>query len=797
MKSRFLGTSIVMASIVPGMFSTSGAAQTFIPDQILKAQFTTAAIAVDGTGSEATWGTAEPVALTIGMDATGKMPYPACGAKAEARALWNGNLLFVLIKVTDSNIVPDSSKAYVYMDFWNDKWPKYEDDDGVYTITYNGAGGTASVAGVGTYRLKSYKTKQISSTGYNVELAINTGGQPRRNGSKIGMDFGVSAVANGSVAACQVAWSDGLAFSTTSFTRYPQPNDQSKYGTVVLSGYDGVSPMALDNFVLQNNVTIARNLTLGAFIDTSALSTALAAADSALTSNSQATIDAANTKLEGAMYGLRRSGPNHTKPPYPDPVDLPSLWTLPDPFQFYNGTRVKSPADWNRRREEIKNLVQYYEYGYLKPRPQTVTGTLGDKAENAYPLTVTVTDNGRSTSWAAQLNMPPAGTKTPDGKSTSGPYPVVVQLSVRPGAGNAIYLNAGYAVLSVPYTVGPDNVLHTAPYYTLYPYSEITGDDTGSLMIWGWGASRTVDALESLAANDPHLHGSLDTSKLVLTGFSRLGKAALAIGMMDTRFGVVNAGGSGSGGAAPYRYDNFGLPPCIKGDPGHVYPWGKATSDEAMADHIWHNPWNSNSMFPRFLVGTPGMPGLFPLPLKTNINATDYMAPGLPMIGSRIYNTYCPGHGWGDRLPFDHHEIIAAIAPRAVIINSSNNDYSDNAEGDAIGVEGARPVYKYLGVPQNLAYDSSMEMAGHRQTPTQVTDVVAFSNMVFYGIPLSATDVGQKMLQGSGNGKTTGQSPIYVDPYGADGPTAANIYNTYFGGLTAMMPWLSNVPRSK
>ena len=348
--------------------------------------------------------------------------------------------------------------------------------------------------------------------------------------------------------------------------------------------------------------------------------------------------------------------------------------------------------------------------------------------------------------------MPPKGTKTPDGKSANGPYPIVVQLSFRAGPGNPIYTKAGYAVLSVPYTVGTDNTTHTAPYYTLYPYNEISGNDTGSLMVWGWGASRTLDALESLASADSSLRGSLDLGKVVLSGFSRLGKAALAIGLMDTRFGVINAGGSGSGGAAPYRYDSFGYPPCTLEHPGHEYPWGLGTGGETMADHIWHNPWNSNSIFPRFLVDTSAMPGWFPLPLNTNVNATDYKTPGLPMIGTRLDNINCPAHGWGDRLPYDHHEIIAAIAPRAVIIDSSNNDFADDAEGDAIGVEGARPVYEYLGVPQNLAYDSSMALMGHRQTPTQVEDVVAFSNMVFYKIPLSATDVGQKMLQGSGDG---------------------------------------------
>lgn len=131
-----------------------------------------------------------------------------------------------------------------------------------------------------------------------------------------------------------------------------------------------------------------------------------------------------------------------------------------------------------------------------------------------------------------------------------------------------------------------------------------------------------------------------------------------------------------------------------------------------------------------------------------------------------------------------------------MIIDSSNNDFSDDAEGDAIGVEGARLVFQYLGVAQNLAFDSSMALTGHGQTETQVADVVAFSSMAFYAIPLDSTSVGRNMPYGSGNGRTTGQSPIYIDPYGATGLTAANTYNTYFGGLNTMMPWLAKAPHA-
>src|SRR5579862_5789184 len=397
------------------------------------------------------------------------------------------------------------------------------------------------------------------------------------------------------------------------------------------------------------------------------------------------------------MYGLRMAGPGGAPnvAPYPDPFDLPAIDTLPDPFTFFDGARVKSLADWSARREEIKSLAQYYEYGYLKPGPYTVTGTVGAETANHYTLTVNVTDNttGLSTSFNSRLTVPAEGCQIPtstgpNNGSATGPYPIVASLDGGSSTGNATYTNACYAVLSCGYTsVSADNNSHapTYPYFTLYPFSEVTAtegstNDTGSLMSWGWGCSRSLDALINLAATNPAFANYFDFSKVGLTGFSRLGKSALALGMADTRFGAISAGGSGSGGAAPYRYDSIGEPPCDNmANFGHVYPWTTTPysvyeeNDEALADHIWHNAWNSNQMFPRFLVASQDMPGWFPMDENTaSTNSTDYTTPGLPMIGSKLYPIHCPAHGWATRLPYDHHEVIAAIAPRAVFINSTN-----------------------------------------------------------------------------------------------------------------------------
>ncbi len=111
------------------------------------------------------------------------------------------------------------------------------------------------------------------------------------------------------------------------------------------------------------------------------------------------------------------------------------------------------------------------------------------------------------------------------------------------------------------------------------------------------------------------------------------------------------------------------------------------------------------------------------------------------------------------------------IAPRAVLIDATNNDYADNAEGDAIGYEGAKAVYEFLGVPQNRALDLDMGNTGHGLTPAQAQHIVDYANFVLSGTPLSA-DV---------------ETQLTTDPY-----LNAGIYDTYYGGLSTMMPWASD-----
>jgi hypothetical protein len=51
-------------------------------------------------------------------------------------------------------------------------------------------------------------------------------------------------------------------------------------------------------------------------------------------------------------------------------ADLPPFEGIPNPFQFCNGEQVKSIQDWQKRREEIRVMLVFYEYGHLPPPPK-------------------------------------------------------------------------------------------------------------------------------------------------------------------------------------------------------------------------------------------------------------------------------------------------------------------------------------------------------------------------------------------------------------------------------------------
>ena len=279
-------------------------------------------------------------------------------------------------------------------------------------------------------------------------------------------------------------------------------------------------------------------------------------------------------------------------------------YALEDPLAFADGTPLKTAADWPRRRAEILGVFAREMYGQEPPRPEAVVCETFERGETLAGLAVREQvrmwfrpdRSGPSVDW---LVLRP--------KFAKGPVPIVVQLNyygnhdfltdpevVLPrgwvqnetlAGGIAItdhrvpeamrgrlrrtdrasafpvetIVARGYAFATACYAdVSPDpdylaDDMEDLPYTGVFslwgPRDPSRTDDVTALGAWAWALSRGLD----LAA----WHPALDARRSVVTGCSRLGKAALLAAARDERFAVCVPNQTGKGGV-PLGKRDFG-----------------------------------------------------------------------------------------------------------------------------------------------------------------------------------------------------------------------------------------------
>ncbi len=217
---------------------------------------------------------------------------------------------------------------------------------------------------------------------------------------------------------------------------------------------------------------------------------------------------------------------------------LPVIKNLPDPFLLNDGTRVRSKADWARRREEIKSMLLYYEYGHMVAAPSNLAAA---EVSSQEVREMEATEKQLLLSMGPQVQFHLILT-IPVGK---GPFPVVVKGDLCWGrVARSVIAEAvkrGYIVAEFDRTeLAPDSTDRTKGVFPAYPDCDWT-----VLGGWAWGFQRTVDYLLTQSFVDP--------KRIAITGHSRGGKAALLAGALDERVALTAPNGSGCGGAGSYR----------------------------------------------------------------------------------------------------------------------------------------------------------------------------------------------------------------------------------------------------
>ena len=174
---------------------------------------------------------------------------------------------------------------------------------------------------------------------------------------------------------------------------------------------------------------------------------------------------------------------------------------------------------------------------------------------------------------------------------------------------------------------------------------------------------------------------NIDPSRLAVTGCSYAGKISLFTGALDERIALTIAQEPGGGGAAAWRVSDA-----------------------------------------------------LPYQVET-LNATN---------GSWFSRTFQPLFGPNPEiLPYDHHELMAMVAPRALlVINNSGSGYNWlAAESAHVSNAAAQEVWTALGVPDRFGYAIADVSHCAQLQPSQRGAVEAFVDKFLLGIASADTDV--------------------------------------------------------
>jgi hypothetical protein len=353
-------------------------------------------------------------------------------------------------------------------------------------------------------------------------------------------------------------------------------------------------------------------------------------------------------------------------------------YTLPDPLKMNDGTDVKTPLQWRKRRAELLELFAREVYGrtpnkrvamqvkQTKVEPKAVGGfatrhevtlTLAGKelhvllyvpntVKARVPVFVGLNFNGNhaiesdptltlATSWLANTKDGGVENNRATGKVRGH------ELARWP---LAMIMKRGYAVATLhaseAFPDHKDGLKDSfAPLFYRKGQTELAPDDWNAIGVWAWSLSRVVDFIQRV--------GVLDSSRIALIGHSRMGKAALWAAAQDERFSLVISNESGEGGAALARRN-----------------WGETT-------------WRINNRFPHWFCGN--------------------------------FKKYSDDP---NKMPTDQHELLALIAPRPLYVASAVEDQWADPRGEFLSAQAASAVYRLLG---REGIDPKTEMPGLHQ----------------------------------------------------------------------------------
>ena len=338
----------------------------------------------------------------------------------------------------------------------------------------------------------------------------------------------------------------------------------------------------------------------------------------------------------------------------PAPSDLPERSGLPAALELADGTPVRTNAQWQTRRAELRRMFERYVYGEAPPTPRL----------EAHTRQRWLTLDGKATIEVIDLSFAELPDEAPGIElllvlpaRSNGPTPIFLGINkcgnhtvlddpqipdrgawravANCGKGHGLrgskqdswcidlLVSRGYGLATFACgDIDPDEDDRSNGIHPWYP-----DHDWGTLAAWAWGLSRAIDHLATDAR--------IDSDRISAIGHSRRGKTALLAAAFDERIALVVPHQSGTGGCALSRENDQETVARIT----KVFPH-------------WFSP-----TFAEF------------------------------------------GNGQEARLPVDQHLLVALVAPRLLIETVGLQDVWANYPSSLRGLREASPVWSMLGAP--------------------------------------------------------------------------------------------------
>jgi Glucuronyl esterase, fungi len=371
------------------------------------------------------------------------------------------------------------------------------------------------------------------------------------------------------------------------------------------------------------------------------------------------------------VYDKENTGANFPQPILLPYDQLPFIRPLPDPFAWADGSgRDTSFANWERRRNEIKAMIEKWDIG---PKPTNSDLIINAAYTPGSPGTLVVDVTRLSNGTTLRLTSTIA---LPSGTPPAAGWPAMIEMAPAPG-GSA---SGGIASISyvhddvTQYAAG-QQVSHAGdPYFLMYPEFDagcspgapgqppppcpLPGrQQVGQYVAWSWGVSRLIDGIE-IASHQAVNPLPIDVKHLGVHGCSYAGKMALFAGAFDERIALTHAQENGGGGQPAWRTSQA------------LEPQG-AVENAQRTDGSWF----INSMKSLF-------------------------------AGNNAY-----------KFPADHHELAAMVAPRALIETGNTDFIWLSNRSNLVSSRATQKVYESLGIGDRygFAIDGSH---GHCATPS-------------------------------------------------------------------------------